>query len=194
MVTAAPSGLRKAVCTKCFREKELVPRRSFCKECKNAYERKRRAAQSKEKQAERKKKERERYNRSTEDNLLKTAIKIQDDTFLSTLKKCTVCGKTKEVREFHVHKGKDTVRAACRECTSAKRKEYYKNNKVAVNKQTSQYKVEKMKDMRLEYLSVMHKAAHFFSNRGQTISRAGTNYYVHCFCSSQVVAYRTNTT
>ena len=145
MVTAAPSGFRKAMCTKCFHEKELVPKKSFCKECKNSYERKRRAAQSKEKKEEMKKKERERYNRSTEDNLQKTAIKIQDDTFLSTLKKCTVCGKTKEVREFHVHKGKGTVRAACRECTSAKRKEHYKNNKVAITKQTTQYKVEKMK-------------------------------------------------
>lgn len=33
----------------------------------------------------------------------------------------------------------------CKECSSVKRKEYYKNNKNAVNKQVSEYQVEKMK-------------------------------------------------
>ena len=136
---------RTGMCSKCFREKELVKRLSFCQDCKNDYERKRLAGQSQEKKEELLAKQRERFHRSKEENLQKTVTKMQDETFLATLKKCTVCGQTKEVREFHVAKGKGTVRAACRDCTSAKRKEYYKNNAVAVTKQTTQYKVEKMK-------------------------------------------------
>ncbi len=131
-------------CNKCHQEKPLVRGKKICKECKNSYERERRVRQTEEKKEEFRKKERERYTKNkanVEETGLEKVIKINP----KEEKTCTICGETKKITDFHLSKTKGKVRALCNACSSLQRKEYYQKNKDAVNKQTSNYKVQKMK-------------------------------------------------
>lgn len=125
-------------CTRCHEQKELAKGKRWCKECKNAYERERRK-NNKEQAEERKKKERERYQK----NKLQVTEIILDS---NKNKICSVCSIDKPETEFHVSKNKSNIRAMCKDCSSIKRKEHYKNNREAIIKQTNGYKVKKMND------------------------------------------------
>ena len=126
-------------CSKCHEEKELV-RGRWCRECKNKYETERRKKQSQEKKDKRKNQEKLRYekNKAKAEELL-SQINLDDE------KVCTVCKESKQISEFYQAKTKGTYRAMCKKCSTADRQKYYNNNKEKVNKQTSNYKKEKMK-------------------------------------------------
>lgn len=129
--------LKIAQCSKCKEEKEIV-KGKWCKECKNEYERNRRASQSDAKKEAIKQQERDRYERKK----LEVTHVVQD---INKLKKCTVCKMEKPETEFHIAKNKGTIRSMCKECSSKDRKNYFKENKDAIIKQTSEYKKEKLK-------------------------------------------------
>lgn len=128
-------------CSKCKKENIELVVSKWCRDCKNKYERERRKKQSKERKEEIKETERQRY----ENNKNKDLISMIENIDMNEDRVCTVCEKTKKTSEFHIAKQKGTVRPMCKSCSSKARKKYYKNNKEAVNKQTNQYKVEKMK-------------------------------------------------
>ena len=58
-------------CTKCHLVKELAKGKRWCKDCKNKYERERRAKQSETRKKEIREKEKERYNRLKKNNEVK---------------------------------------------------------------------------------------------------------------------------
>ena len=127
-------------CTRCHQKRELAKGKRWCKVCKNAYEVERRKNQSEEKKQQKLDKEKERYQKK------KDAVKDYEPAVDPTeTKVCSVCNETKTLDHFHVAKTKGTIRAMCKSCSSIQRKEYYKNNKTAVNKQVTEYQVEKMK-------------------------------------------------
>lgn len=167
-------------CTKCHQEKPLVKGKRICKECKNSYERQRRARQSEEKKEDARRKERERYARNkskVEDVGLEQAVEINPEEE----KTCTVCGETKKITQFHLAKTKGKVRAMCKKCSSQQRKEYYRNNKTAVNKQVTQYQVEKMKRDPLYKLErrLRCRIYHALIAQGQTKTQR-THKYLGC--------------
>ena len=129
--------VRIGECSRCHQNKELV-KAKWCRVCKNAYEKERRANQSKEKKEEINQKERARYLKNKEN-----ATDIVVDATKS--KKCTVCNKSKTLDKFHLAKNKGKIRAMCKSCSSEKRKEYFQNNREKIIKQTNEYKIEKMK-------------------------------------------------
>lgn len=50
-----------------------------------------------------------------------------------TLKKCTKCGKEKELTDFHKRKrSSDGHKSSCKECSVIAKKDYFENNKVEV--------------------------------------------------------------
>ena len=125
---------RVGECTKCFQTKTLCKGKNWCKECKNEYERLRRQKN----RAAINEKEREKYHEK------KKIVKevIIDNT---KLKVCTKCKEEKTLDNFHVHKGKGTIRAACKTCSSKARKEYYTKNKEATIKQNIKYQNDRCK-------------------------------------------------
>lgn len=125
-------------CTRCHLKKELVKGKRWCKDCKNEYERERRKNQDIKIKEKNKEKERIRY----QENKSK-AVEISLDK--DKTKICSVCDIEKPETDFHKAKCKGTVRAMCKDCSSIKRKDHYKENRVAIIKQTNNYKVEKMK-------------------------------------------------
>ena len=54
--------------------------------------------------------------------------------------------------------------------------------------------MEEMQHVRLEHLSIMHQAAHFFTGRSQSVTCSCTHNYIECFGSCQMMTYRTYTT
>lgn len=125
-------------CTRCQEQKELAKGKRWCKKCKNEYERERRK-NNKEEAEERKKKERARYQK----NKLEVTEIILDS---NKNKICSVCNIDKPETEFYVSKNKGNIRTMCKDCSCIKRKEYYKNNRQSVIKQTNDYIVRKMDD------------------------------------------------
>jgi hypothetical protein len=161
-------------CNKCNIEKELAKGKNSCKECKNAYENLRRNRQSDNKKEEANKKERERYAKKKEN--------IQD-VILDENKemKCTTCSTTKTLDKFYAAKCKGNIRAMCRECCLTKKKEYYEKNKKQCNKQTAQYKIDKMKKDPLFKLTVRtrNRIYHAFKSQGQSKTKR-TMKYLDC--------------
>ena len=125
---------REGECTKCLQTKILCKGRNFCKECKNEYEKLRRQKNRNAINI----KERERYN-----NKKKTVKEVIVDNTKSKI--CTQCNLEKTLDNFHVHKGKGIIRAACKECSSKARKENYKKNKKKIIKQNTEYQNNRCK-------------------------------------------------
>jgi hypothetical protein len=128
-------------CSMCKKEKVELVVSKWCKDCKNKYERERRAKQSKKRKEEIKKTERARYEKNKKKDLDSMIANIN----LDKDRVCTVCNETKKTSEFHIAKQKGTVRTMCKKCSSKDRTKYYQNNKKAVNKQVTRYQVDKMK-------------------------------------------------
>lgn len=63
----------------------------------------------------------------------------------NVLKKCSKCKKEKPETEFHLAKNYGKLRSSCIECNKALRKIHYEKNREKIIKQTSQYKVNRMK-------------------------------------------------
>lgn len=122
-------------CTRCHKKKELAKGKRWCKDCKNEYERERRKNTGLEKRREY---ERNRYK----ENKLKVVEVVLD---ANKNKTCSICKIDKTEIDFHVAKCRGIIRSMCKDCSSLKRKEHYKKNREAIIKQTSNYKVEKMK-------------------------------------------------
>lgn len=123
-------------CTKCHLPKELAKGKRWCKDCKNEYEHIRR--QNKDVKDETNKRSREQYHAKKE------TITVQKiDT--NQLKQCSVCKETRTLDNFHQAKCKGTIRAMCKVCSTEKRKEYYVNNKKALNTQVTKYQIQRMK-------------------------------------------------
>jgi hypothetical protein len=125
---------RKGECTKCFQTKTLCKGKKWCKEFKNEYERLRRQKN----RAAINEKERKKYH----ENKKKIKEVIVDST---KSKICSKCKEEKTLDNFHIHKGKGTIRAACKACASKARKEYYKKNKEATIKKTTEYQNNRRK-------------------------------------------------
>ena len=129
---------RKEECRKCFQIKTIPKGKTWCKECKNDYEKLRKSKFTEMKKEEEKQKSQEYYKKIKE-NVNEIII---DNT---ETKICSVCNDNKTLDEYFVAKCKGTIRAACKECLSKDRKEYYQANKKQINKQTSDYKVARCK-------------------------------------------------
>ena len=129
---------REDECTKCFQTKTIPKGKKWCKECKNDYEQLRKLKFTETKKEEETQKSQEYYKKVKEN--VKEIIIDNTET-----KICTVCNKEKTLDKYFVAKCKGTIRAACKECTSKNRNEYYQANKTQVNKQTSDYKVARCK-------------------------------------------------
>ena len=131
---------REDECTKCFEVKTISKGKKWCKDCKNAYEKKR-----KEKLTDEQRKE---INDQSKTYYEKTKEKAKDKEItidMSQMKTCTICNEEKSLDKFHIAKCKGTIRAQCKICSSNMRKQYYQEHKKEVNKQTSDYKVNKCK-------------------------------------------------
>jgi len=129
---------REEECRKCFQIKTIPKGKTWCKECKNDYEKLRKSKFTETKKKEEKQKSQEYYKKIKE-NVKEIVI---DNT---ETKICTVCNEDKTLDKFFVAKCKGTIRSACKECSSKDRKEYYQANKKQINKQTSDYKVARCK-------------------------------------------------
>ena len=127
-------------CTKCHLPNELAKGKRWCKICKNKYELERKAKNNEHEI--RKEKDRQYYHNKKE-QILKQNIEMVEEGF----KECSVCKITKPINKdnFFMAKCKGHIRAMCKACSSLDRKEYYLKNKKAVNKQVTQYQVERMK-------------------------------------------------
>jgi hypothetical protein len=125
-------------CTNCLVSKIIPKGKRWCKECKNDYEKTRRSNFTETKKKEEKQKNQDYYKQIKEN-----AKEVVIDNTLT--KMCSSCNVEKTLDKYFVHKCKGTIRPACRECASKKRKEYYKDNKERINKQTSSYKVARCK-------------------------------------------------
>jgi hypothetical protein len=110
-------------CTKCHLVKELAKGKRWCKDCKNEYERIRRANKSEEEKEKTNKKEKERYNKKKEQVYNKPII-----VELST-KECSICNISKTLDNFYTNNTKGTIRSECKSCSSTYRKEYYQENR-----------------------------------------------------------------
>ena len=105
---------REGECTKCFQVKTLLKGKRWCKDCKNEYEKNRRAKNLEA----RNKKEREYYQKKKE-NLKEFVVDITKS------KICGQCKKEKTLDLFYVAKTQGRIRAECKECSKkAKRKNY----------------------------------------------------------------------
>lgn len=125
---------REGECTKCFQVKTLLKGKRWCKDCKNEYEKNRRA---KNREAINKK-EREYYQKK-KDNLKEFVVDITKS------KICGQCKKEKTLDLFYVAKTQGRIRAECKECSKkAKRENYYKNREARI-KQQNEYKKNKRK-------------------------------------------------
>jgi hypothetical protein len=124
-------------CTKCHLEKPLAKGKRWCKECKNNYEKERRA------------KNKELHNEKGREQYKKKKDEIEQKGFevdLNAKKVCTVCNIEKTLDKFYLAKCKGNIRAMCKECSSEKRKDLYQRKREIIIKQTSDYKIQKMKE------------------------------------------------
>jgi hypothetical protein len=126
-------------CTKCKMVKDLAKGKRWCKDCKNSYEKQRKLNMSVEQKNAMKQKNKENYY-NKKMKLMNNEFKVDE----TQNKVCSTCGKNKNITDFYISKSKMSVRAACKECYSNKRKEYYIKNKDKICKQTSEYKQNKM--------------------------------------------------
>lgn len=125
------------VCTKCGEMKSIHTDKHWCKDCKNENERERRRNLHENKKEEMRSKERERYQRNKQKT--NVVVEIED-------KVCTMCQEKKPVNEFYKDtKNNGRYRASCKECCSDNRKKLYTNKREYIVKQTSDYKLNKMK-------------------------------------------------
>lgn len=108
--------------------------KSLCKMCKNAYERER-CSQFRTEINER---NREKYREKKE-----TVSEVIFDPLVK--KACSVCNIEKVETEFYADKSRGIIRSECKACASLRRKQHYQDNREKIIKQTSNYKVEKMK-------------------------------------------------
>jgi hypothetical protein len=125
-------------CTRCHKVKELAKGKRWCKDCKNAYEKKRRS----------KPENREKTNNISREKYLEKKKELENIEIVinpDELKTCTVCNETKTLDKFFQAKCKGTIRSMCKDCSCIKRKEYYQEHRKEVINQTNNYKVEKMK-------------------------------------------------
>ena len=129
---------REDICTKC-NEIKIIPKcKRWCRDCKNIYERNRRSKYSDEKKTIEKQKNKKYY-----ENIKKNTKEFVIDK--KETKICSTCNKEKTLDSYFYAKCKGTIRASCKECTSNKRKEYYRNNKEKTIKQTTSYQISRCK-------------------------------------------------
>ena len=86
--------MRVGICSRCKKEKELV-KSTWCRQCKNAYERDRISKQSKEKKEELRKRAKERYKKKRERNI-KNLETIFSKFNLDDEKVCTKCNEKRK--------------------------------------------------------------------------------------------------
>jgi len=129
---------REEECRKCFQLKTIPKGKIWCKECKNDYEKLRKSKFTEMKKEEEKQKSQEYYKKIKE-NVNEIII---DNT---ETKICSVCNENKTLDKYFVAKCKGTIRAACKECLSKDRKEYYQNNKQQTIKINTAYTVNRCK-------------------------------------------------
>ena len=129
---------REEECRKCFQIKTIPKGKTWCKECKNDYEKLRKLKFSETKQKEEKQKSQEYYNKVKE-NVKEVVI---DNT---ETKVCSNCNEEKTLDKYFIAKCKGTIRSACKECTLNKKKEYYQENKQKYNKKMTAYQVARCK-------------------------------------------------
>ena len=129
---------REDECTKRLQTKTIPKGKKWCRECKNDYEKIRKLKFSETKQKEEKQKNQEYYNK------IKKNVKeiVIDNT---KTKVCSACNEEKSLDKYFVAKCKGNIRAACKECTSKKRNEYYQNNKRQTIVQNTNYQVARCK-------------------------------------------------
>jgi hypothetical protein len=125
-------------CTKCFQSKIIPKGKTWCKECKNDYEKLRKSKFTETKKEEEKQKSQEYYNKIKEN--IKEIVIDNNET-----KICTVCSENKTLDKYFVAKCRGTIRSACKECLSKDRKKYYQNNKQKTIKQNTIYQVARCK-------------------------------------------------
>lgn len=128
-------------CTKCHLVKELAKGKRWCKDCKNEYERNRRANKTEEEKEKINNKEKERYNKRKEKVYINPII-----IDLSSTKQCSTCNISKTLDNFYTNNTKGTIRSECKSCTSTYRKEYYQENREYTINKTANYIVERMKN------------------------------------------------
>lgn len=131
---------RQDECTKCFEIKSIPKGKKWCRSCKNAYEKSRKEKLSDEKKKEINDKSKIYYEKTKEYSKNKEII-----IDISQIKVCTVCNQEKTLDMFHIAKCKGTIRSQCKSCLSDARKKNYYDNRIARNKQTTQYQVNKCK-------------------------------------------------
>ncbi len=166
-------------CPKCEVEKDIILFRIVkgkyknpCKECKNKGERERRAKDPEKRNA----KSKEEYRRKKE-KIAKMEIEIDPNE----TKTCTKCNTDKPLTEFYTHAGKGNIRAECKECASKDRKQHYQNNRKNVIKQTTQYKLNRMKVDPAFKLEIRLRARIYsaFTSQGQ-VKKERTREYLEC--------------
>jgi hypothetical protein len=129
---------REEECRKCFQIKTIPKGKTWCKECKNDYEKLRRSKFTEIKKEEKKQKNQE-YYKKVKESVGEVVINITET------KICSVCNENKTLDKYFIAKCKGTIRAACKECSLKKKKEYYQNNKKEYIKRTSNYQVARCK-------------------------------------------------
>jgi len=129
---------REEECRKCFQIKTIPKGKTWCKECKNDYEKLRKSKFTETKKEEEKQKSKE-YYKKVKENVSEIVIDITET------KICSVCNENKTLDKYFIAKCKGTIRAACKECLSKDRKEYYQNNKQKTIKQNIIYQVARCK-------------------------------------------------
>ena len=151
---------REDECRKCFKLKTIPKGKTWCKECKNDYEKLRKTKFNDAKKEEEKLKRQEYYIK------IKKNVKevIVDNT---KSKVCSKCKEDKTLDNFFVAKCKGTLRSACKECLSKDRKKYYQNNKQKTIKQTTDYQVARCKvDPAFKLLKTLRcRLYHAFKNQ-----------------------------
>lgn len=129
---------REEQCRKCFQFKTIPKSKTWCKECKNDYEKVRKSNFTETKKGEIKQKSKDYYKRIKEN----TKEIFIDNT---ETKKCSVCNETKTLDKYYAAKCKGTMRAACKECTLKKKKNYYQENKQEYIKKCTAYQLKRCK-------------------------------------------------
>lgn len=129
---------REQECTKCFQVKIIPKNKTWCKDCKNEYERIRKQNMNDDQKNNLKNKNKEYYQKAKE-NVKEVII---DNT---VIKKCSKCNEEKTLDMFHIAKCKGTIRSMCKSCSSNERKTYYKNNREKTIKVNTAYTVSRCK-------------------------------------------------
>ena len=107
---------REEECRNCFQIKIIPKGKTWCRECKNNYEKLRKSQFTETKKEEEKQKNREYYKRVKE-NVKEIVI---DNT---ETKICSCCNEEKTLDNFFVQKYNGTIRAACKECSLKRKKQ-----------------------------------------------------------------------